>query len=116
MALVRAAILALATVLAALAPQPARAHGEHEHASVPAGLPQIAAEVAPRCPPGEGHVCSCGNLPACEGRGKLAVAAAPAAPLAVIVHADPETPTRAAPPRSRPSLCLAFPRAPPPFS
>ena len=120
-----AALVLLSGLLLALAPQ-ARAHGAHAHESTvlpapasvmaiggaSANLPTIG-EWSPACPPGPGHLCTCGNLGLCDsGAKKLHVrAAGPYLPVTrpAWLAKDPQL----APPLSRPSLSLASPRAPP---
>ncbi|HEX2199932.1 MAG TPA: hypothetical protein VHG88_15105 [Burkholderiales bacterium] len=109
----KAAILALLTVLALLAPHAASAHGGHEPAVVP---PEVQFAVSPLCPPGSGHVCACGDLSLCDARTKAIVSAVPGPmPLLAPAFRAPES-ASFAPPHPAPWHSPASPRAPPLFS
>jgi hypothetical protein len=116
MPLVRAAFLAVLWLLAALAPQAARAHGGHERdANPPPALQAIAAigEAAPLCPPGTGHLCGCGNLTPCDGRIQIAADASPAWTVRPVASWPRIAAPRAARLAGRPSVTPPSPRAPP---
>src|SRR5262249_42464416 len=73
----RALLLFLATLLAGLSPAAGLAHdGEHHPAaSAHGGANSVIAERhswSPVCPPGSGHLCTCGNLSLCDGATKPA--------------------------------------------
>jgi len=124
--------LALSALLAALllaaalvAPRPALAHGAARHESaIAAGAAPVRTEQAqtgraalvPACPGEHGEFCTCGGPAACSGSGKLALAAAPLAVLALVPPArgEPRRESLArAPPRA---FSLRLSRAPPSFS
>jgi hypothetical protein len=123
------AALAALTALLLLAPQPARAHGGHDHpaakqdeggpaasASLAVQAPVQAAGVAQAstpCPDTPGHVCGCGNLVACPSGNPPGVIDGPASVLRVLADSSGVAfAFRDAQPRAVP-FPSARPRAPP---
>jgi len=100
----------------ALASQAAHAHAGHvEESAAAAGALPVSHWMAP-CPAGQGHLCLCGKLSACDSGGQKGIAGPASYSLAVVLASPRAQLPRIAPRLSRPSLSVAFPRAPPPYS